>query len=205
MPFQNRVTPWGEIVALPGRGLLTGNRGVLHDDCKRIVRQFAVKRWIACRLEYKGIRRAIMTPHRWTELFFLDEATAFAAGHRPCAECRREDYKRFRSLWESRFGAVSSVDEIDAILHDQRLQTGRKPVWRARVESLHDGTYVQMNDAAYVLWNGELARWSDSGYRERLQLPAIELDVLTPRSIVELFRAGYRPAIHPTLHLRESA
>src|SRR3954469_18277217 len=102
MALQNRVTPLGELLADPARGLVYGNRGCLHDEAGRIRRPFAVKRWIACRLEFPGRRRArLLQPGRYTELFFLDEATAFAAGHRPCAECRREDYVRFQERWRS--------------------------------------------------------------------------------------------------------
>ena len=200
MPLQNRVTPSGEIVALAGRGLLTGNRGVLHDEHKQIIRVTQVKRWIACRLEYKGIRRSIMKPRSWTELFFLDEATAFAAGHRPCAECRREDYKRFRALWEQRFGKALTVDEIDAVLHAQRLDGRAKRTYRANLLALPDGTFVRIDDAAHIVWRGELAAWSDTGYTKRRAIGGpLEVEVLTPASIVEIFRAGYAPAVHPTL------
>lgn len=200
MPLQNRVTPSGEIVALAGRGLLTGNRGVLHDEHKQIIRVTQVKRWIACRLEYKGIRRSIMKPRSWTELFFLDEATAFAAGHRPCAECRREDYKRFRALWEQRFGKALTVDEIDAVLHAQRLDGRAKRTYRANLLALPDGTFVRIDDAAHIVWRGELAAWSDTGYTKRRAIGGpLEVEVLTPASIVEIFRAGYVPAVHPTL------
>ncbi|HXW77394.1 MAG TPA: hypothetical protein VEJ20_08300, partial [Candidatus Eremiobacteraceae bacterium] len=125
MPLQNRVTPFGEIVALEGRGLVIGNRGILHDDHRRIVRYSQVRRWIACRLEYKSIRRVIMRPHSWTELFFLDEATALSAGHRPCAECRRDDYRRFRTLWAQCHGEPSDAESIDRRLHHDRL-AGRR-------------------------------------------------------------------------------
>lgn len=200
MPLQNRVTPSGEIVALAGRGLLTGNRGVLHDEHKQIIRVTQVKRWIACRLEYKGIRRSIMKPRSWTELFFLDEATAFAAGHRPCAECRREDYKRFRALWEQRFGKALTVDEIDAVLHSQRLDGRAKRTYRANLLAVPDGTFVRIDDAAHIVWRGELAAWSDTGYTKRRAIGGpLEVEVLTPASIVEIFRAGYVPAVHPTL------
>lgn len=200
MPLQNRVTPSGEIVALAGRGLLTGNRGVLHDEHKQIIRVTQVKRWIACRLEYKGIRRSIMKPRSWTELFFLDEATAFAAGHRPCAECRREDYKRFRALWEQRFGKALTVDEIDGVLHSQRLDGRAKRTYRANLLALPDGTFVRIDDAAHIVWRGELAAWSDTGYTKRRAIGGpLEVEVLTPASIVEIFRAGYVPAVHPTL------
>lgn len=200
MPLQNRVSPEGEILALAGRGLVIGNRGVLHDEHKRIVRSTQVKRWIACRLEYKGIRRTIMKPRSWTELFFLDEATAFSAGHRPCAECRREDYTRFRGLWERCFGKVRTVDDIDAVLHRERLDGHAKRTYRANLLTLPDGTFVRIGDAAHVVWRGEVAAWSDTGYTKRRAVGGpFDVEVLTPQSMVAIFRAGYVPAVHPTL------
>lgn len=201
MPLQNRVTPAGEIVAVPGRGTVLGNRGVLHDDRRRIVRATQVKRWIACRLHYKGVRRKVMSPHTWTELFFLDEATAFSAGHRPCAYCRNADYKRFRALWESHFGEVRNVDAIDAVLHAERLDGRKKRTWRADVATLPDGTYVDIDGTPRIVWGDELVAWTDRGYGDRQARPAHrEVDVLTPQSIVmAIFNAGYKPGVHPTL------
>ncbi|HEX3550596.1 MAG TPA: hypothetical protein VHT53_09475, partial [Candidatus Elarobacter sp.] len=125
MPLRNRVTPFGDIVALPGRGLLMGNRGVLHDDGGTIVRASAVRRWIACRTEFRGRRRTLLQPRRWTELFFLDEATALAAGHRPCAECQRGRYREFQAAWAAANptlagGAAPGADRMDAVLHAER-------------------------------------------------------------------------------------
>jgi hypothetical protein len=200
MPLQNRVTPEGEILALAGRGTLMGNRGVLHDANRRIVRVTQVKRWIACVLEYHGIRRTLMKPNSYTELFFLDEATAFAAGHRPCAECRRGDYTRFRSLWESRFGRVRNVDEIDAVLHAERLDGKRKRTFLADVPALPDGTCVRTAGASRIVWRGTLAAWSDRGYHDLQPLAQSEkAEVLTPPSIIEVFRAGYVPGVHRSL------
>jgi hypothetical protein len=201
MPLQNRVTPYGDIVALPGRGLVIGNRGVLHDEQRRIVRATQVKRWIACRLEYRGVRRLIMAPRRWTELFFLDEAAAFAAGHRPCAFCRNADYKRFQKFWQAALGGSPDADAMDAVLHAERLDGRRKRMWRADIATLPDGTYISIDAAPYVVWGDEYVAWSDSGYGKRLpRLAHGDVDVLTPRSIVAIFNAGYRPAVHPTLH-----
>ena len=127
MPRQNRVTPLGELVADPARGLVYGNRGCLHDEDGRIRRGFNGKRWIACRLEFRGRRRGrLMQPGRYTELFFLDEATAFAAGHRPCAECRREDYVRFQAIWRELHAGPAGADAIDARLHAERLVPGTR-------------------------------------------------------------------------------
>jgi len=196
VPLQNRVTPFGEIVALAGRGTIMGNRGVVHDEARRIVRAWQVRRWIACRLEFRGRRRALMQPRRYTELFFLDEAAAFAAGHRPCAECRYADYRRFRGLWEARFGRVASVDCIDRVLHAERLDGRGKRSYRERLGALPDGAYAALDGAAWLVWRGELHAWSDRGYGQRRGVPAgAVVDVLTPRSIVAVMQDGYRAAV----------
>jgi hypothetical protein len=198
VPLQNRVTPFGEIVALPGRGLLMGNRGILHDDSRRIVRAFQVRRWIACRTEFRGRKRAIMQPHRYTELFFLDEAAAFSAGHRPCAECRRADYQRFRALWETCHGGPADADSIDAKLHADRIHDRRKRTYRDTLAGLPDGTFVSLDGRAWLVWGGDLFVWSDSGYSMRKSKTAkADVDVLTPRATVAVFAAGYRPEVHP--------
>src|SRR5918993_4675684 len=122
MPLQNRVTPLGELVVDPARGLVYGNRGCLHDDEGRVRRRYNGRRWIACRLEFRGWQRGpLLQPGRFTELFFLDEATAFAAGHRPCALCRREDYRRFGEIWAELHPGQVGADAIDAQLHEERL------------------------------------------------------------------------------------
>ena len=202
MPLQNRVTPFGELVAVEGRGLLIGNRGVLHDDARRIVRPAQVRRWIACRLAFKGIRRTIMTPRRWTELFFLDEATAFAAGHRPCAECRRADFVRFRTAWErAHGGAPARVDPIDRRLDAERRAGRRKLTYRDDVTTLPDGSYIVADGAAWLVLGSELLAWTDRGYTTRRARPSHgEVEVLTPPSTVAVFRAGYAPAIHPSAY-----
>src|SRR5581483_6125079 len=144
MPLQNRVTPFGDVVALAGRGTLMGNRGILHDDARRVVRPFQVRRWIACRLEWRGRHRAVMQPHRYTELFFLDEAAAFAAGHRPCAECRNADYRRFQTLWKALYGPAGA-DAMDARLHAARLDGRRQRRYPGDAANLPDGAYVAID------------------------------------------------------------
>jgi len=199
MPLQNRVTPFGDLVALEGRGLVIGNRGVLHDETRRIVRHSQVRRWIACRLEFRGRHRQIMRLRSWTELFFLDEATSFAAGHRPCAECRYADYRRFRELWIGCFGEPVSADIMDRKLHAERFVARAKVTYRAEVACLPDGTYVAIDGAAWLVLRDELLAWSGAGYTRRLPRPARgHVEVLTPRSIVAILSAGYRPAIHPS-------
>ncbi len=196
-PLQNRVTPFGDIVALAGRGLMMGNRGVLHDEHQRIVRFAAVRRWIACVTEFRGRKRTVMTPKRYTELFFLDDATALAAGHRPCAECRNADYKHFRAMWLAVHGGSGYADDIDLVLDAERRDGRRKRTYRAAAGDLPDGTYVVLDGKAWLLFAGDARAWSDRGYGERRPRPSGEVEVLTPPSLVALLRRGYRPAVHP--------
>ena len=146
-PPRNRVTPFGELVAEPARGLVYGNRGCLHDEERRIRRRYAVKRWIACRLEFRGWKRSpLLQPGRFTELFFLDEATAFAAGHRPCALCRNEDYRTFTSWWRDLHpNDLPGADEIDIRLHEERID----PVTRG--QRRHEAAYAGLPDGAFVV------------------------------------------------------
>ena len=199
LTLQNRVTPFGDVVALPGRGTLMGNRGVLHDDDRRIVKPWQVRRWIACVLEFRGRKRQVMTPHRYTELFFLDEAAAFSAGHRPCAECRRADYVRFRDLWAAAFGGPAGADDMDGRIHGDRLTGKTKRTYRAEIASLPDGTYVALDGKAMLVWGSWLYPWSDGGYGPRgARAVRGEVEVLTPRSIVEILAGGFRPGVHPS-------
>lgn len=202
MPLQNRVTPFGDVVAAEGRGLLMGNRGILHDNARRIVRYAQGRRWIACRTEVRGRRRTLMRPHAYTELFFLDEAAALAAGHRPCAECRHADYLRFRAVWAACHGEPASADRIDAALHAERLAgRGTKRTYREDVVALPDGSYVSLDGAAWLVWGDQLLEWSAAGYTARRARPERgAVEVLTPRSIVGVIRAGYQPAVHPNAH-----
>lgn len=202
MPLCNRVTPFGEIVALSGRGTLTGNRGILIDDDRRVVRRWQTKRWIACRLQYKEIRRKVMQPHVWTELFFLDEASALAAGHRPCAQCRRDDYRRFRDLWKSSVSGSASADEMDAVLHRQRVDGRAKRTYRDDVSLLPDGTFVTIDGRAWLVYGRHLYAWSDVGYAMRRPRRDGEIEVLTPAAIVTVLRSGYKVAIHSSATAR---
>ncbi|MBV8197837.1 MAG: hypothetical protein JO263_06865 [Candidatus Eremiobacteraeota bacterium] len=201
MALQNRVTPFGEIVALPGRGSMMGNRGILHDERRRIVRAWQVRRWIACLLEFKGRHREVMQPHRYTELFFLDEAAAFAAGHRPCAECRRDDYRRFQALWVRSYGEPSNADAMDVALHADRLAGSRKRTYFDEIGRLPDGAYVAIDRKAWLVWDDGLFEWSDRGYLSRRPRETHgEVEILTPQASIAVLRAGYRPLIHPTAH-----
>ncbi|HXH89394.1 MAG TPA: hypothetical protein VNI55_12410 [Gaiellaceae bacterium] len=203
MPLRNRVTPLGELVADSARGLLYGNRGCLHDASGRITRSWNGKRWIACRLEFRGwLRRPLLQPGRFTELFFLDEATAFAAGHRPCALCRREDYVRFTELWRKLHPGQVGADAIDAQLHGERVESGERALHPAALATLPDGAFVREDDAAWLVLGRELLRWSPAGYVERVaRRPARDVSLITPPSLVEVLRRGWEsdlPRLHPT-------
>ncbi len=201
MPLQNRVTPLGELVAEPGRGLVYGNRGCLHDESGHIRRPYDGKRWIACRLEFRGwLRQPLLQPGRFTELFFLDEATAFAAGHRPCALCRREDYLRFVSLWRGLHRSPARADEIDARLHRERLDGRERRLHGAPMASLPDGAFVLLDDVSRLVLGGRLLAWSSGGYVRALPRPrGGRAQVITPPSLVAVLREGWEGAV-PLLH-----
>jgi hypothetical protein len=194
MPLRNRVTPLGEIVATEHRGTLMGNRGVLHDDGGRLIRAWQVRRWIACRLEFKDRHRELLQPRRWTELFFLDEATAIAAGHRPCAECRRADYRRWQAAWEAAGLGAVGADAMDVVLHADR--TGPRP--RRAVASLPDGAMVLERGRPWLVLGGELLGWDHAGYDSRRAAGPEPLEVITAASAVAVLAAGYAPELHPT-------
>jgi hypothetical protein len=196
------VTPLGELIADPARGLVYGNRGCLHDDAGRIRRRYATRRWIACRLEFRGWRRTrLLQPGRFTELFFLDEATALAAGHRPCALCRREDYLRFGELWRGLHPTDAGADAIDARLHDERIDVGTKErrLHAARLDDLPDGSFVLEERQAHLVLDRELARWTPAGYAERRARHGGPTTLITPPSLVEVLRQGWTGAV-PLLH-----
>jgi hypothetical protein len=195
MALRNRVTPLGELIADPARGLVYGNRGCLHDDRGEVRRRFATRRWIACRLEFKGWQRGpLMRPGKFTELFFLDEATALAAGHRPCALCRREDYRRFLAV----VGATGA-DEIDERLHAERLDGHGRRLHPALMDELPDGSFVLHDNEPWLVLGGHLLRWTPAGYGERTVLQDGRVQAITPPTLVDLLRAGWEPAV-PLLH-----
>ncbi len=181
-----------------------GNRGLLHDDAGMIRRDHGVQRWITCLLEFKGRRRQIMRPGHYTELFFLDEATSLAAGHRPCAECRRADYNRFREAWAVGQGLVKppSAPELDAVLQDERLGAdGAKRTYASAAESLPEGTFFDALDSPRggsprLIWRGRVWEWSPGGYADAGPVdPDARVAVLTPPSTVAALAAGYVPAV----------
>ena len=203
MPRQNRVTPFSSIVAVSARGTLTGNRGCLHDDQQNIRRQFQGERWIICLLDFKGRKRKLMTPGHYTELFFLDEATALAAGHRPCAECQRERFTRFRELWAAANPELAGASRpaatlMDAAIHRERtapIDDGNRSC--ISIKNLPDGVFVTDDGrTAYLIRSGTPLRWSPGGYGVPAAPLHYPVQVLTPGSIVRTLAAGYSAAIH---------
>ncbi|MBR0993262.1 hypothetical protein JQ580_21320 [Bradyrhizobium japonicum] len=202
MPLQNRVTPTGDIVATPHRGLFTGNRGIIHDPATKTLlnKRWSSPAWITCLCEFRGWRRPVMARRSWTELFFLDEATAFAAGHRPCFFCRRDDANRFRAAWQSGNGASKvSAKAMDAELHRERLDRGKKRLHALPMPlaQLPDGAMVQQGEESFLVVQGRALLWSAAGYvsgARELSQPML----LTPPSTLRALNAGYRPALHPT-------
>ena len=198
MPLQNRVTPLGELVATPERGLVYGNRGRLHDANGEIRRPWQLKRWISCRLEFRGRYRpgGPMAPGRYTGLFFLDEATALAAGHRPCAECRNADYRSFLELT-----GASRAGDLDQRLHTERLGGGvaGRRLHERRLEDLPDGAFVLLDDAPWLVLEDALLRWTPGGYAERRSRPGGRVDVITPPTSLDVLSSGWRGAV-PLLH-----
>jgi hypothetical protein len=201
MPLQNRVTPTGDVIATPHRGLFTGNRGIIHDPAtKTLMRRWASPAWLTCVCEFRGRRRAVMGGRSWTELFFLDEATAFAAGHRPCFFCRRDDATKFRAAWEEGNGAKNVLAcEIDAVLHGERLDRAKKRLHPlpAPLQQLPDGAMVLAGSESFVIAQGRALLWSPGGYSN----PASAIEnpmLLTPPSTLRALAQGYRPVLHPS-------
>jgi hypothetical protein len=203
-PLRNRVLPTGEIVAHPSRGLLMGNRGCIHGPDRRLgVSRWRSKMWIACVLDWQDRRRDVMPPGRWTALFFLDEATALAAGHRPCGYCRRADYRSFAEHWREAQGLTDRprAPEMDTILHAERVdrRTRRQLTRRASLNALPDGAMVRHEGTIALVTGGALRPWSFEGYGpEPTAPPETTVELLTPPSITALLSAGYHPMLHPT-------
>jgi hypothetical protein len=202
MPLQNRVTPTGDIIATAHRGLFTGNRGIIHDPATKTLlkKRWSSPAWITCVCEFRGWRRQVMGGRSWTELFFLDEATAFSAGHRPCFFCRRDDALRFRAAWEEGNGVESILArEIDAVLHGERLERGKKRLHPLPMPlaQLPDGAMVQADEESFLIVQGRALQWSLAGYS--VADGAIENALLlTPPSTLRALGAGYRPVLHPS-------
>lgn len=206
MPLQNRVTPPGDIVAAPQRGTFMGNRGIIHDPATRTLlkRRWSTKTWIVCVCEFRGRRRDVMSTQSWTELFFLDEATAFAAGHRPCFYCRREAATAFRAAWEQ--GNRNSdlrASDMDAVLHAERLDGRAKRLHPLPMplNDLPDGVMIQAGGESFLMLGSRPLRWSFDGYRD-VHAPLADAQLITPQSTVRALLAGYRPVLHGSVERR---
>lgn len=203
MPLQNRVDPWGNLIAVNARGAWLGNRGILHNENREIVVPWRHKAWVTCQLEFKGRTRTIFGRDNYSELFFLDEATALSAGHRPCAECRRTRYNEFKAAWLTSKPGLSAVSagEIDKVLHSERAARGGVKVTSQKTfGGLPDGTFIERNGDACLIWSGKLRKWSPQGYVGSAPLPEENalVVVLTPCSTVEVINEGFVPEVHET-------
>lgn len=195
MPLQNRVTPFGDIVAAPERGTMMGNRGILHDERRTLGRRrWTHKAWICCVTEFRGRKRQVMAPGRYTELFFLDEAVALAAGHRPCFECRRAAAKAYSACW----GGSPRAGEMDRVLHAERLDGRRRRIHIREFADLPDGAFVSRAGAAWLVRGTMLLRYAPGGYDAATKRPAGAVEVLTPPATLRALRAGYAPLLHPS-------
>lgn len=202
MPLQNRVLPDGSIVVDPSRGLLTGNRGILHDDTRTLRKRWTSKAWICCALQWKDTRRTPMTGRSWTELFFLDEAVAIASGHRPCATCRRAAYNAFRSAWGKANLPGTTAAEIDRHLHATRLTATRhQRLHEAEAGTLPDGSFIRL-ETPHLILGPHAFPYTPAGYHPPLPRPNGPVQVMTPAPLVATLGAGYRPILHPSLVIR---
>jgi len=199
MPLPNRVTPFGKPIATPARGTLMGNRGgKFHSDDRMLTtRPWASRQWICCVLDFKGRQRDVWGRY-YTELFFLDEVTAFAAGHRPCFECRRKDAEQFATLFSGKKGRASAT-LMDKVLHAERLNGKDKRIHRRKLDTLPDGAMIALDGEAFAVRGKHLLRWTPSGYSgKRFRPRGISADVLTPPSMLKVLARGYAPWWHET-------
>jgi hypothetical protein len=200
VPLQNRVTPFGELITTPSRGLWMGNRGGrFHREDKTLgARRWASRQWICCVLEFKN-RHHPVWQNRYTALFFADEVTAFAAGHRPCFECRRADATLFAQKWAEAKGVrVPKAPEMDEVLQAERLNGREKRTHEMPIGELPDGAFIAKDDVAFAVRGSHLLRWSERGYVDKLARPRGAVDVLTPPSMVAVLKAGYPARWHPS-------
>lgn len=206
MPRQNRVTPYGDVIAVAARGTLMGNRGNLdHGDGALRFRDSSTRSWISCSLDYTGESSARKGTNVYTKLFFLDEATALAAGHRPCFRCRRERGEAFRAAWNrgNKATRVDTMAELDRALHEARVEPGFRQgsgrrAYRADPFSLPPGAMVEHGGAPHLVAADGLLPWQPDGYRERVEMPGSEVWVITPRPTVRALDAGYDAQLPPT-------
>ena len=203
MPLQNRVAPTGDILADPSKaGIVMGNRGILHDGDKTLGQsRWRHKAWIICVTSFKDFRRELMAPGQYTELFFLDEAVAIAAGHRPCSLCRRAAFQAYFSAIEPLMTDKPSASALDALLHRSRVNPAnrRQIVHQEEAHDLPQGAFIAHDGASWLVWNDGIHRFTFEGYTERRPLPDGRLTVLTPRPSLEALRGGYVPVVHPSI------
>jgi hypothetical protein len=202
MPLQNRVTPFGELISVPARGTFFGNRGGrFHTDAKTLTaRRWASRQWICCVLDFKGRQRDVWGRF-YTELFFLDEPTALAAGHRPCFECRRKDAEVFAEKWRKahRLRRLPYADEMDEVLHRERLRGRAKRLHRRNIDGLPDGAFVDLGGESYAVRGKRILHWTPQGYDTAKPRPrGGAVDVLTPPAVLAVLSAGYQPRWHPS-------
>jgi len=202
MPLQNRVDPFGELFATSARGLFMGNRGGrIHTDDKKLTRRrWASRQWICCVLDFKNRQRDVWGRF-YTEIFFLDEVTALAAGHRPCFECRRKDAEAFAGFWQEAFKRTTRprTGAMDLVLHAERLDGRAKRLHRSKLDELPDGAFVALDEGAHAVRGNTLLRWTPRGYDASKRRPRGAMaDVLTPPAILAVLAAGYRPLWHPS-------
>lgn len=202
MPLQNRVDPWGNLIAIHARGFWLGNRGILHNDQQQIIRTHAHKSWVICQLNFKGRQRKVFSPNHYSELFFLDEATALAAGHRPCAECQKKRFNEFKQLWlKANWPNPElihiAVSEIDKYLHQERINKNQLYPFA----ELPTGAFFEYKNQAILNWNKIFYVWTADGYiKTTVNLdPSAVIRPLTPLSIINILKAGFIPQVHETL------
>lgn len=206
MPLQNRVDPWGRFHAVNAHGALMGNRGVLHNEQKQIVAPWRGKAWLTCKIEFQGIRRKQFGSGTYSELFFMDEATAFAAGHRPCADCRRDRFNEFKAAWVASNRdllptARPTMAQIDNVIHSERAsKDGDKITFETPLKDLPQGVMVEVSGVALLVWRGALLPWSFDGYASSNDAlpPSSIVRVLTPGPVVQVFASGFTPDVHPS-------
>lgn len=203
--LQNRVDPLGRLHAVAEHGTLMGNRGILHDAKDQIVRQWQHKSWVTCLLNFKGLVRKPFSPNNYSELFFLDEATALSAGHRPCGYCQRDRFQLFKDTWfkanPTTDGAViQTIGVIDKALHEQRVASGgSKVTFTAILGELPTGAMFENDGVTYLNWHSGALPWSFKGYGRPVEIaPSTSVNVLTPISIVQVLGSGFKPEVHQT-------
>ena len=197
MPLQNRVSPSGELLADNARGSWLGNRGILHNEKKEIIRPWKHKSWVLCELNFKERKREVFSQNSYSELFFLDEAIALSAGHRPCASCRRQRFDEFKQAWGAAQLSELKVDEIDKVLHqDRAIRGGKKVTYNEKLENLPNGVFVELEGKPWLIWRNELHEWHPDGYRAQADIHGdLNVTVLTPKCLVEIINAGFIPQV----------